>query len=600
MAAGPARPTRTSRRSPRRGLWPARATQAQTAARRARRRSRSTRIVDAMAAAATPHAERSPAWPSRKPASASSPTRSRRTCSRSRRVYEFIRPMKTVGVDRAPRGHEGHRDRRAVRRRRGDRAVDQPDVDGHLQDAHRAQGALRHRHQPAPVGGALHHAARRGHGTKPRAGRAPEGAIGWMTTVTLEGTQELMKHRDVAVILATGGMGLVRAAYSAGKPAYGVGPGNAPVLHRAHRPTSPRPRATSSPARPSTTACSARRRTLSSSIEAVADDVQAAVQAQGGYFLSPARSRRAGAGAGHAAAAAESDARRQVGDVHIAAQVGHHRARRHARAASRELRASAATIRSRSRSSARCSPTTSWRTGAKAASAASRSCATAAWATPCRSTRTNDAGHPRVRPEEAGVPHLREHADHARLDRPDDRARPGDDARLRRLRRQHHVRQHLAAPPAEHQAARLRAAAARHGRPGGRSEDAPAAGVAPAAPSGANRAASRRCPRRPACRRGAGDAGQRDASSLPERRAARRRQRRRRRPRRRGPRTDRAEFVCEDDVRSRDRAGAQDSSSATKTIVTPAARDLARRSGVIRLDRRRGAITRTSAWSCSS
>src|SRR5690606_26678673 len=60
-----------------------------------------------------------------------------------------------------------------------------------------------------------------------RAG-APAGAISWMTTVTLEGTQELMKAREVAVILATGGMGLVRAAYSAGKPAYGVGPGNAP------------------------------------------------------------------------------------------------------------------------------------------------------------------------------------------------------------------------------------------------------------------------------------------------------------------------------------------------------------------------------------
>ena len=60
-----------------------------------------------------------------------------------------------------------------------------------------------------------------------RAG-APVGSIGWMKTVTLEGTQELMKHRDVAVILATGGMGLVRAAYSSGKPAYGVGPGNAP------------------------------------------------------------------------------------------------------------------------------------------------------------------------------------------------------------------------------------------------------------------------------------------------------------------------------------------------------------------------------------
>jgi acetaldehyde dehydrogenase (acetylating) len=61
-----------------------------------------------------------------------------------------------------------------------------------------------------------------------RAG-APDGAVNWMATVTLEGTQELMKARETAVILATGGMGLVRAAYSAGKPAYGVGPGNAPA-----------------------------------------------------------------------------------------------------------------------------------------------------------------------------------------------------------------------------------------------------------------------------------------------------------------------------------------------------------------------------------
>ena len=57
---------------------------------------------------------------------------------------------------------------------------------------------------------------------------APAGSIGWMTVVTLEGTQELMRQREIAVILATGGLGLVRAAYSAGKPAYGVGPGNAP------------------------------------------------------------------------------------------------------------------------------------------------------------------------------------------------------------------------------------------------------------------------------------------------------------------------------------------------------------------------------------
>jgi acetaldehyde dehydrogenase (acetylating) len=57
----------------------------------------------------------------------------------------------------------------------------------------------------------------------------PPDALLCMTEVTLEGTQELMKTRDVGVILATGGIGLVRAAYSSGRPAYGVGPGNVPV-----------------------------------------------------------------------------------------------------------------------------------------------------------------------------------------------------------------------------------------------------------------------------------------------------------------------------------------------------------------------------------
>jgi len=45
----------------------------------------------------------------------------------------------------------------------------------------------------------------------------------------MEGTQELMKHPTTSLILATGGTGLVRAAYSAGKPAFGVGPGNVPT-----------------------------------------------------------------------------------------------------------------------------------------------------------------------------------------------------------------------------------------------------------------------------------------------------------------------------------------------------------------------------------
>ena len=59
---------------------------------------------------------------------------------------------------------------------------------------------------------------------------APEGLIGCLTGVTQQATKELMTHKDISLILATGGAGLVRAAYSSGKPAYGVGPGNVPVV----------------------------------------------------------------------------------------------------------------------------------------------------------------------------------------------------------------------------------------------------------------------------------------------------------------------------------------------------------------------------------
>ena len=58
----------------------------------------------------------------------------------------------------------------------------------------------------------------------------PAEAIGCVELTTLEGTDALMKHKHTAVILATGGLGLVRAAYSSGKPAFGVGPGNVPAL----------------------------------------------------------------------------------------------------------------------------------------------------------------------------------------------------------------------------------------------------------------------------------------------------------------------------------------------------------------------------------
>ncbi len=57
---------------------------------------------------------------------------------------------------------------------------------------------------------------------------APEGIIGWIDVPSLELTNEVMKNADI--ILATGGPGMVKSAYSSGKPALGVGAGNTPVI----------------------------------------------------------------------------------------------------------------------------------------------------------------------------------------------------------------------------------------------------------------------------------------------------------------------------------------------------------------------------------
>ncbi|KAF9116111.1 hypothetical protein BGX30_006070, partial [Mortierella sp. GBA39] len=55
---------------------------------------------------------------------------------------------------------------------------------------------------------------------------APEHCVQWIETPSLEATQLLMNHPDVALVLATGGSAMVKSAYSTGKPALGVGPGN--------------------------------------------------------------------------------------------------------------------------------------------------------------------------------------------------------------------------------------------------------------------------------------------------------------------------------------------------------------------------------------
>ncbi len=59
---------------------------------------------------------------------------------------------------------------------------------------------------------------------------APKNCIQWVIEPSIEATDALMKHPDVAIVIATGGGAMVKAAYSSGHPALGVGPGNVPVF----------------------------------------------------------------------------------------------------------------------------------------------------------------------------------------------------------------------------------------------------------------------------------------------------------------------------------------------------------------------------------
>ena len=186
-------------------------------------------IVDAMAAAATAQAQALAQMAVEETGYGVVADKVQKNLFASQKVYTFIKPMKTVGVIAR------HEDRRVVEIAEpfGVVAAIVPSTNPTSTAIYKILIAIKARcaivlsPHPAAVK-CITRVAEIMNDAATRAG-APTGSINWMTTVTLEGTQELMKHRDVAVILATGGMGLVRSAYSAGKPAYGVGPGNAPA-----------------------------------------------------------------------------------------------------------------------------------------------------------------------------------------------------------------------------------------------------------------------------------------------------------------------------------------------------------------------------------
>lgn len=148
----------------------------------------------------------------------------------SRYVYEFIKDMKTVGIIRKDPVAKLWEIAEPV----GVIAGIVPTTNPTSTVIYKALIALKARNaivfSPHPSAVRCTAEAARVMNQAAVAAGAPEGVISCLTTVSLEATQELMKNPITALILATGGSALVRAAYSSGKPALGVGPGNVPAF----------------------------------------------------------------------------------------------------------------------------------------------------------------------------------------------------------------------------------------------------------------------------------------------------------------------------------------------------------------------------------
>jgi acetaldehyde dehydrogenase (acetylating) len=188
------------------------------------------RIVDAVAAAATANAEKLARMAVEETTYGIVEHKVLKNLFSSQRVYEATRPLKTVGVVREDRALGIIEVAVPV----GVVAAILPSTNPTSTAIYKILIALKGRNaivvSPHPT--ALRCTCEAAAIMKDAAIRAgaPTDAICCFNTPSLPGTQELMKHRRTSVILATGGMGIVRAAYSSGKPAFGVGPGNVPAF----------------------------------------------------------------------------------------------------------------------------------------------------------------------------------------------------------------------------------------------------------------------------------------------------------------------------------------------------------------------------------
>ena len=124
---------------------------------------------------------------------------------------------------------------------------------------------------------------------------APADLVSVMSKPTLQGTSELMKNAGTGIILATGGSAMVKAAYSSGNPALGVGPGNVPAFIER---TADIKKAVSyillSKTFDNGTVCASEQHVVTE--HAIADQVKAEMIAQGSYFLNETELAKVGEG----------------------------------------------------------------------------------------------------------------------------------------------------------------------------------------------------------------------------------------------------------------------------------------------------------------
>ncbi len=124
-----------------------------------------------------------------------------------------------------------------------------------------------------------------------KAAGAPDGLIQCVELTTIQATNTLMQHPDTGIILATGGTPMVKAAYSSGNPALGVGPGNGPsfIERSANIPEAVK-HILDSKTFDNGTICASEQSIVTE--RCIADEVRAEVKRQGGYFMTEEQSKR--------------------------------------------------------------------------------------------------------------------------------------------------------------------------------------------------------------------------------------------------------------------------------------------------------------------